>query len=231
MQGPEHSVSSQHVPSSLLGRLAGTSRAKLHPPLLALWDLPLTSHRSAPATGKGEQEGPEGWGFFGARLTVTHELSHWTPAANPYPAEGQTASLSELPALWKGTTSPLSPSKPTGSHTKAWSGQNKLANIKHAANLPHFSWSSHPRFHSPGHRNALQAASTKCLPLPNNKPEKPGGAWTGRGALTEATPCTEICKTNYCISKPSQTKYKFPQKHPNKALSIIKTTKTSIFLT
>lgn len=30
------------------------------PALLALWDLPLTSDRSAPTTGKGEREGPEG---------------------------------------------------------------------------------------------------------------------------------------------------------------------------
>lgn len=92
-----------------------------------------------------------------------------------------------------------------------------------------FLLSSCPSFHPPGHRNALQAASAKYVPLPNNKLEKPGGAWTTGGTLTGAMPCTEICKTNYCISKPSQTKYTFPQKHPNKALSTIEIIKNSIF--
>lgn len=124
----------------------------------------------------------------------------------------------------------LSLSKPTAFHTKVWSGQNKLTNTNPCSKSTSFLLvflsqvpSTRPQKHP------ARCQHKVCASAKQQTRETWGGlGWAG-GTLTGAMPCTEICKTNYCINKPSQTKYKFPPKHPSKALSIIKIIKTSIF--
>lgn len=181
MQGPEHPESSTTRPKQPPGQ-AGRYQQSQTAILLSWISGICHSDRSAPTPGRGNGRVLRDEGSL-VHVSRSDMSSHTDLLQQSLilhkerllPCQREQSCLNCL-CSGREPHPLLSPSKPTGSHTKAWSGQNKPTNINHAANLPHFSTSPCPRFHSPGHSNGLQAASTKRVPLSNNKPKKPGGS-------------------------------------------------------